>query len=158
MSELGKHIHDMLEKSKARQRQDAERYANLDHDECQLCGVHGEDKRSLTVECFYAVHEAIPEAIDLFLVNESDPSSGPLPDDQGSKQGYYLRICKECRGRFLGHLKTWAEESRAKRGKPMDHDGHIQESNEEANIPIREFGAIRYVTQSEWKTMVEQEK
>lgn len=132
-------IEDIIERSRRRREADAKRYAELDGDECQLCGAHGEDKRSLFVKCFYAVHEAVPEAIDLFgVTNGADP-------------GYYLRICKDCRGKFLMMLRDWADSCRAKRGQPMNHDGHIDDDQPDATIPTRQFGAIRMVTLDEYE-------
>ena len=153
-------LEDLLEKN--RRHQDAERFKALDGDECQICLAHGQDKRSLTIDCLYAIHEAVPEAIDLALVPEKKPQANAQADSlddndswgDGKRRGYYLRICKSCRSRLLEHLKQWADEGRTNRGKPMDHDGCIEsdfpDDEGEANIPIREFGAVRMITKAEW--------
>lgn len=89
---------------------DRGRYENHDGDLCMLCGAHGSDKRNLFVSCLYAIHEVVPEAIDLRAAGTE-------------RVGYYLRICKSCRGRFLEGLGRWRAECIALRGTPMDHDG-----------------------------------
>ena len=50
--------------------------------------------------------EVVPEALDLFLVDEHD--------------GYYLRICKTCRGKLLGLLASWREDCISKRDIAKD--------------------------------------
>lgn len=122
----------LLDETAARRKADAKRFAKADEQLCMLCWAYGNDKRSLFVSCFYAVHEAVPEAIDL------------------KERGYYLRICKACRGDFLGKMRQWADERRALRDTPKDHDGHVSEENPEANIPVRIDGAIVMLTREQW--------
>lgn len=115
-----------------------ERFEQLNWDECQLCGAAGEDKRSLYLSMFYALEEVVPEAIDLNAVHR-----------EGS--GYFLRLCKDCRARLLGHLRVWAGECREKRGAVMDTDGHLElPEDPDRNIPIRQDGALRNLTRAEW--------
>jgi hypothetical protein len=101
---------------------DAKRFKELDGDLCQLCNAYGADKRSLILACFYDVTEVVPEAIDLTDV------AGALKG-----RGYYLRLCKSCRGRLLGMLKGWRNECIALRGLPKDHDGGIEDEDSEAD-------------------------
>ena len=136
-------IKDMLKETEERRARDAERFAQLDGDECQLCGAHGDDKRSLFISCFYAVQEAVPEAIDLAAVNN-------LKD-----RGYYLRICKSCRGRLLGHLRQWRQECIALRELPKDHDGYVDDDyvvrDPRADIPVRTDGVVTHMTPEQWE-------
>src|SRR6185295_10477255 len=97
-------LEDILEKTDRRRSEDAERYKNLDEAECMLCHAYGYDKRSLTLNCFYAVEEAVPEVIDLRKCG-----------DDVKALGYYLRICKTCRGALLQHLRQWRDERVARR-------------------------------------------
>lgn len=133
-------MHDYIEQQAAKRKADAERYAALDEDECQLCGAHGEDKRSFIASCFYDMQEVVPEFISLREVE------GTL---QG--RGFYLRLCKDCRGKMLSALKEWADKCRAKRGQPMDHDGHLEDNREDAIVPVRINGAIVMLTPEEFE-------
>lgn len=119
---------------------DAQRFKNLDEDTCMLCGCVGPDKRTLQVECFYQISEVAPDFICLAEVE------GKMKGD-----GYLLRICKECRGKFLAHVKDWTEECKAKRGKAMDANGVLEPSNE-ADIPVRVNGAIQWMTLEQYET------
>ncbi len=143
---LSDHFAKMVDEIKQKRADDARRYDSLDMDHCQLCHAHGEDKRSLFVSCFYRISECLPEAIDLGDVEKFKDSKVPA--------GYYLRICKACRGRFLGHLKEWRKECLANRSEHKDHDGNLGPSDPEHNIPVRINGAIRWLNQAEWDNMM----
>lgn len=130
-------LRQMLDENDARRATDAERFHALDPDLCQLCHAHGEDKRSLRLSCLYAVHEVVPEAIDMHGIDES--------------RDYYLRICKSCRGRFLTMLQEWRAERVALRDEPKDHDGHISVANSDRCVPVREHGVIRWFTEEEFE-------
>lgn len=134
-------IEKLIEEQKKRTANDAKRFAELDSQVCQMCYARGEDKRSLIIDCFYAVHEVVPEAIDLAAVT---------PPMQQHTHGYYLRICKNCRGGLLGKLREWAEACRAMRGQPKDSDGSPKTNDPERNIPIRENGTVVKLTRDEW--------
>ena len=73
------------------------RFYKLDENLCQMCGDIGEDMRSLMLRCLYNISEVVPEAIDTY-------------DVAIDFNGYYIRICKSCRGRFLRKLKEWRSE------------------------------------------------
>ena len=106
-------IQGMIARQNERREADAARYAALNADLCMLCGAEGEDKRSLWIDCGYATHEAVQEAIDMAVV----------PDIADAlRQFYYLRICKTCRAGLLAHLRRWRDERVAVRGTPMDPD------------------------------------
>jgi hypothetical protein len=130
-----------LDEAEARSRVDAERFALLDMDECQLCLARGRDMRSLWLECFYAVHEVVPEAIDVRYV----PA---LPD--GRERSYYLRICKNCRGELLTRLADWREDAIRRRAVEKDEDGEPETHSPERNIPVRQNGRVVWYTAAEY--------
>jgi hypothetical protein len=129
-----------------RRQADAARWAEMDSALCMLCHAHGADKRTLFLSCFYQLPEVIPEIIDLFDLGE------PLKD-----KGYALRICKSCRGDFLGMLKEWRDRRLARRPLPKDHDGEEVYAVEDAdrNIPYRTHGRTEMMTRSEYDQRVE---
>jgi hypothetical protein len=140
-------MNDMLSKlvqdNNNRRERDAKRYADHDHDLCMLCHAYGADKRSLFIACGYAVHEAVPEAIDLYGVE------GELQN-----RGYFLCLCKSCRGALLGHLQEWRNEQIARRNVPKDHDGRDEDAYGEHNIPVRVNGVTVLMDEygyAEWK-------
>ncbi len=109
----------LMEDRKHRRQIDAARFKALNSDQCQLCFAVGADKRTLLLDCFYDISEAIPEAIDLAEVE------GPLKG-----LGYYLRICKACRADLLSKLEVWDAARRARRDVPKDHDGNDAEAED----------------------------
>lgn len=131
-------IERLLFDAKRRREEGAATFAALDEDACQLCDAQGADKRSLFIDCFYAVYEVVPEAIDI--------------SDAGLERGrgYYLRICKSCRGRLLGKLQEWRNECVSRRGLPKDHDGNDAWDEPERNIPVRVNGATQMITEHEY--------
>ena len=132
----------MLDESNRKHESDAKRFAEQDHDLCICCHAYGEDKRSLWVDCLYAVKEVVPDAID---INEVEPKP------ENHQRGFYLRICKACRGRFLGMMGDWWKDGVKRRELPKDHDGHDEyEDDPERNIPLRVNGAIVMLTREEW--------
>lgn len=128
---------DFVQRAIDRNQADARRFAVLEEDVCQLCGATGPDKRSLRINCFYDVSEVIPEAINLNKV-------------EGEAGGWYLRICKSCRGGLLGHLRTWRNEMLAKRGEAMDSDGRPEDEDPERTIPMRVNGATVMMARAEY--------
>jgi len=136
-------IESLLKEAEERRTRDAERFAQLDEDTCQLCGAHGADKRSLFISCFYAIQEVVPETIDLANV------------DGLNDRGYYLRICKNCRARLLAHLRQWREECIVLRELPKDHDGYVDDDyiihDPDADIPVRVNGVVTYMTPKQWE-------
>lgn len=131
-----------MQQEDERRLRDAERCQQLDGDLCQLCEAHGPDKRSLFIDCFYAFHEVVPEAIDLLLVEKQN--------DSKHASGYYLRICKSCRGRLLDMLRDWRDDCVSLRGVLKDHDGNIEDEREGADIPVRINGRIVMMTLAEY--------
>ena len=130
-------IRKMVNDTKRRREADAKRYAEQDTDLCMVCHAYGADKRSLHISCLYAVHEVVPEAIDLYDV----------PDKPNT---YYLRICKACRGELLRHLQQWRDERAALRDEPKDHDGRVDDDDMGRCIPMRVNGATVLMTRDEY--------
>lgn len=136
-------LQQLLSNIDTKRKADAERFRTLDQDECQLCYAHGADKRSLTISCLYDVKEVLPEAIDL----------ADVPVETLSKRGYYLRICKACRGRLLAKSEEWRNECITFIPLPKDHDGELLEEGPGAYIPFRVYGRTRMVTREEFQAL-----
>lgn len=130
-------LEEHIKKTRERQLADKVRFETLDTNLCQLCHAFGEDKRSLFISCFYAVHEVLPEAID-------------LRETSRKENGYMLRICKACRGSFLDMLGKWREKQIYLRSMPKDHDGNIEEGPLQ-DIPVRVQGAIVMMSLEEFE-------
>lgn len=131
---------EMLTKLGERREQDAKRWHDMDNDLCMLCHAYGPDMRSLFINCLYSIEEIVPEIIDLFKI------------EQFKDRGYYIRICKSCRGSLLGKMRDWRNERVALRSFSKDSDG--EPYDEEANIPVRISGATIMMTldqYNEWK-------
>jgi hypothetical protein len=140
-------IRDYITEATDRRERDTARFASLDWDECQLCLAKGPDKRTLTIDCFYAVHEAVPEVIDLYSV----------PNDRFQGRGYMLRICKACRGDLLAALSVWRARRVALRDMPKDSDGEPEDDDPGRCIPVRVNGAIQMLTREEWDSRQSQD-
>ena len=132
------HFDDYVKKIKDKQAKSLKIWQKHDQDICMLCGAHGGDKRSLWIQCMYAVDEVVPEALDM---------SG-VPDFRD--RGYYLLICKSCRAELLLYLERWRNHMISRKGMLMDHDGNLEDTRPEANIPMRINGAIRMLTMEEY--------
>lgn len=105
-------------------------------DVCVLCGADGQDKRTLVVDCFYDMTEAASEFAKVpgsFLYHSN---------------GYHMRICKSCRAGFIGAVREWVADSKAKRGLPMDGDGNLECAD--GHIPVRVDGAVVYMTDEQY--------
>ncbi len=136
-------LEKMIADSKRQREQDALRFKELDSELCMCCHAYGEDKRSIWIDCFYEIKEVVPDAIDISGVE-------PLPENH--KRGYYLRVCKSCRSRFLGKMQDWWEEGVDLRDLSKDHDGHAEDQDPTRNIPTRVNGALVMLTREEWDT------
>jgi hypothetical protein len=137
-------LRKMLDEADAKNRADAERFKALDQDVCQLCDAKGEDKRSLFIDCMYDVQEVVPDAINLHYVDTFVKH----------QQGYYMRLCKTCRGRLLEHMRVWAEECKQMRGLPKDSDGLPEYNDPERNIPMRINGTVVMMTRAEYDAYI----
>lgn len=124
-----------------RRKRDSQRWEEQDQDLCMLCGARGPDKRSLFLSCFYDINELIPEAIDLYK----------CPDESLQGRGFYMRICKACRGDLLSRLGEWRDARLALRSELKNHDGNLDYAEPERNIPYRVNGAVVMLTREEWE-------
>jgi hypothetical protein len=138
-------IDQILEQAKESREQGKIDFDQHDHDLCMLCNAYGDDKRSLFISCFYDIQEVIPEAL-----NVSDVET--VKD-----KGYYLRICKNCRGELLAKLSDWRNEMIARRDIPKDHDGHNEEMEEGKDIPVRINGRTVYMTEVQFSIYKEKQ-
>lgn len=135
---------DIFAELAAQREKDRQRYESQDDDLCMICHAYGSDKRSLFVSCGYQMKEAVPEMIDLFACGESVKG-----------RGYYLNLCKSCRGSLLVHFREWANERRELRPLPKDHDGHLEDEDTDDLVPVRMDGATVYMSLEDyqvWRT------
>lgn len=130
---------DMVARIEDVQTQDAAAFAAHDEYLCMLCHAEGQDKRSLFIDCLYNVKEVVPEAL---AIRKAGLVRG---------QGYYLRLCKSCRGSLLDMMQGWANERRTLRSVPKDHDGGLLEVSEDRNIPVRINGRIQMLNAEEFE-------
>jgi len=132
---------DILGNWRKRKKHDAKRFEGLDGDLCMLCHAHGADKRSLYIDCGYAMSEVIPEVIALAACHR-----------RVSNRGWYLLLCKSCRAALLGHLVEWREERVELRNVPKDHDGGLlYEDGALQAIPVRIHGAVTMMTTEQYE-------
>lgn len=129
---------------------------------CQRCGEEGEDRRTLWMACFYAMNElnlpfeqAAVKGKFMKQVGSETMKLGPhafeIPQfevvDPDSKDHEYkfflLRVCKECRGDWLGAIKKWFKESK---------------TQDTGLIPVRVDGAVRCISEHEYHKMQEEKK
>ena len=142
MSDAFLGFNEVIEQTKRRRGIDKKRFEELDKDLCMMCLAYGADKRILYIECMYAIHEMVPEAMDLFSAD--------------NKQiGYTLRICKACRGAFLDMLGKWREERMARRTTLKDHDGNDELDEPGYDIPVRVNGAIVMMNEDQYREFKE---
>lgn len=101
---------------------------------CQRCGELGEDRRTLSMACFYAMEELnVPFNEEVYHVPKD---SGQM--EHNPKKFYTLRVCKDCRASWMGTIEQWF--SLRPQKIPLG-----------TGIYIREHGATREITQEEWE-------
>lgn len=133
--DLGK----LIQEGKERQAAGKKAFEELDGDLCMICHAYGSDKRNLVVRCFYAVHEFVPETLDMRLVD-------------GFKSGdYFLRICKTCRSGFLTAMRDWRDYRVSVRHLPKGSDGEEEYDGESDMIPVRIAGATVMITSNQYE-------
>ena len=136
-------------------------------DKCAKCGNVGEDRRTLKMACFYEMNElGIPFDQEVLfstdlekLKQKSDPVTidglslrgTPIVLQSGSvttkeelhpQQLYTLRVCKRCRADWMEAILEWFQT------EPTNEDEDVYAGKV---IPVREKGAIRYLTEEEWQ-------
>lgn len=140
---MTKTIKQIIEDTRREREADAKRFEEHDGDLCMLCHAYGADKRNLFMSCLYDLKEVVPEFIDM---SDVDKAAG-----NDFYRGYYLRICKSCRGALLGHLRRWAAERRNLRNTPKNHDGRVLDDHPIQNIPVRVDGAVVMMSEHEYR-------
>ena len=132
-------------------------------EKCQRCGEVGEDRRTLRMDCFYAMEELkLPFESETWfdapdtskLKKAKDPLSLPLGDTKinitaGSvttegelipKDFYILRVCKTCRALWMSAIQRWFNEPQ------MHHEVG-------SGIFVRRNGANVEVTEEEFRRL-----
>lgn len=132
----------ILKETKQRRAVDKERFENINKDLCQICWAFGADKRSLFIDCWYVLSEAVEEIID---IHDCGLDS--------HKEGWYLRVCKTCRAQFIGMLRQWAVEGRERRALSKNHDGCV-EGDMDRNIPVQIDGARVMMNAEEYEEYI----
>lgn len=132
---------DWLEDLKKQREADAEKFRTCDDDLCMICHAYGADKRSLFISMFYQLKEVAPEFIELFAVEEF------------KDRGYYLRLCKSCRGAVMSALREAFNLRRRLRGTLLDHDGYRMDEEyiDGYNIPVRVDGVVVMMDQYQYE-------
>jgi hypothetical protein len=136
-----------LDALKAARAADIKEFEERDENLCMICYAYGNDKRNFVLRCFYNVKELIPEALDLFGLEEGHAWQG----------SYYLRVCKSCRGSLLVALKSAADQRRPLRTQSKDHDGDIDSYGSEQCIPVRMAGATVMLTEEQYEAYKEKQ-
>lgn len=111
-------MEDILKQAEKRRAESKRRWDNMNEDLCMLCHAYGADKRNVFIQCGYEMQEAVPEFIDLHDCGH-----------EVWQHGYYLRVCKNCRGAMLASLREWANRQRGLRRLAKDHDGYLGDSD-----------------------------
>ncbi len=88
---------------------------------CPICGERDQDSRGLTLSFGYKLSEL---------------SSKLIKTDEGP---YYIYVCKNCRGAFLGILQMWLA------GELVD-----KTTRPDRNIPVRVHGRTVMMNDEEW--------
>lgn len=136
----------------------------MSSERCVRCGEEGEDRRTLAMACFYEMSELdVPFKSEVLfhakletLVQVQEPVSieiggkkmnlaaGTLssPDPLTPEKFYTLRVCKDCRASWMQMIQQWFR-------SPEQDQG---EADQEATIPIRRLGAIKYLTPKQWES------
>ena len=117
MNKLKNTMRSFLEEANQRRQRDKIRWETLNRDMCMVCETEGFDRRTLLVDCFYALNEASEKFIDLHLVE--------------GLTGFALRICKGCRARFMQHLAAWINEKGRLADSHLDDNGIFSYSEAE---------------------------
>lgn len=106
---------------------------NLTED-CQKCNAEEDDLRTLWMACFYEMNE-----LGLPFEKEQIREGGIRDDHPNETHNFYtLRVCKECRARWMDMIKTWF------------HFPFKRESPG-TGIFVRHFGTNLEVTEEEWR-------
>jgi len=135
-------------------------------DVCQRCGEDGEDRRTIWMACFYEMNELdIPfETKILFYADIKDltPSKEPTGIDLGNGKklnlmagtvkcsgeltphGFYtLRVCKECRAKWMEFQKIWWTFKGTDKSEPTGTGVFIRENGTNRELTLEEVVKFR---------------
>ena len=112
---------EMIEKTKQRRVEDAERWKQIPRNLCQVCGNVGEDRRCIFVGCGYDLKEASDKLIELTNVEGYE--------DQPNLYG--IQVCKGCRAMFMELLGDFIEKKGRLMRDNLDDDGIYEVSAED---------------------------
>jgi len=99
---------------------------------CQKCNAEEDDLRTLWMACFYDMDELqLPFKHETIL-------EGEIGDRVTKHRFYTLRVCKECRARWMEMIRTWF------------HFNFKRESPK-TGIFVRHFGSNVEITEEEWR-------
>jgi hypothetical protein len=98
-------------------------------DTCQKCQAEEDDLRTLWMACFYEMNE-----LDLPFTKQTILEGG---NEKDKRTFYTLRVCKNCRARWMDMIKTWFHFD-FKRPSPK------------TGIYVRHYGTNIELTEEEW--------
>ena len=149
-------------------------------EQCQRCGRVGEDRRTLYMACFYAMHEfdvpftqvQITGTVQRHTHDETMTFGGVGrphrfaryedvdPAAEPQKRGFYtLRVCKSCRAEWMQAIETWFRLGRAVRRDAEDDDpgepNYIAPDGTPGYVWVRRGGATVLATPEEIRAMEE---
>ena len=101
-------------------------------DKCQKCQAEEDDLRTLWMSCFYEMNE-----LGLPFIKQTILEGGNETD---KRLFYTLRVCKDCRSRWMDMIKTWF------------HFPFKRESPK-TGIYVRHYGANIEVTDEEFQAL-----
>lgn len=129
---------------------------------CQRCQSVGEDRRTLWMACFYAMHElSVPfeqasvhgvvcaktGEEELPMLKMTVPAWAEPKGESRHHSFYTLRVCKRCRGEWMAAIERWFHEP--PEGQDRDADER-EPSAVGSGIFIRERGVTKEVSREEW--------
>jgi hypothetical protein len=106
-------------------------------EKCDRCKSVGEDRRTLWMACFYAMNE-----LDIPFEEKEFAN----PEEGRVRKFFTLRVCKRCRGEWMGAIEAWFEAN----PQGNDHDGETPPQPIGSGIFIREKGVTREISREEW--------
>lgn len=148
-------------------------------EKCAKCRSVGEDRRTLWMACFYAMQELdVPFEREILYhadLKDCEISAEGLKIELPARDGlpatsltltppkfrcsgdltphvlFTLRVCKRCRGEWMGAVKNWF---------CAEPEGQDRDANDEppagtpagcgSGIFVREHGALKEITREEW--------
>jgi hypothetical protein len=102
-------------------------------EECQRCHEVGEDRRTISMACFYDMDE-------LGLPFKQELMKSELNDQH--RKLYTIMVCKQCRGSWMETQANWF------------HGVDAPEESCGSGIFIREYGDVKEITEEEWNDRI----